>query len=215
MDDPGPVRRMSEELPSTSRSMIDGLRGPDAARWRQMEAIYAPVLARRCRRDVRGEADVEAVVQDTLVTAWGRIESFQLPDPADRRPAFRFWLFAILRNKVLEHRRKLRDAPGGLDADWLAQVAEEDGPGGADYEPSERASDDAWILQKAIEMAAEGVEPRTYAAIRMKLVEGLEYGEIQQRLGMNPGAVRTAVSRFKAKAREILRDRFGERLLDP
>jgi len=141
-----------------------------------------------------------------------------------RPPAFRSWLYKILRFKVFEYLRKERDscrAAGGTDARaFLEQVKAPDAPsdgknGRSDERSGEEDEDNvrSILCRRAFEMAKADFKPKTWQAASLSIIEGRPAAEIASELGMTPGGVHTARCRVLKRVREILAQ-FGERVGD-
>jgi RNA polymerase sigma-70 factor (ECF subfamily) len=134
---------------------------------------HAPALA-RFAVSLGQRADVEEVVQDTFVRAFGSIESFR----ADS--SLRTWLFTIERRLILDRRRSERrrrddalidenDAATGFDAlDGL--VAEE--------------------AESRVRRAVERLSRLQREVFLLRVNEGLSYKEIAEVVGSTEGAAR-------------------------
>lgn len=89
---------------------------------------HYPVMLRFAQKICRDGADAEDVTQDAFVTLMGSMRTF------DRRSAFSTWLYRVVLNKAIDHRRKRMRrertaeafhlvAPSALDAPQHASLA--------------------------------------------------------------------------------------------
>jgi RNA polymerase sigma-70 factor, ECF subfamily len=136
---------------------------------RYVRMVHAILLA-RVRR-----ADVDDLVQDVFVTAFGRLASLREPS------AFGGWLAAIARNRAADHQRQARDEvelprqlPGGKEVDAAALDALE----------AIRSLPDAYR-----------------ETLLMRLVEGMTGAEIAERTGLTPASVRVNLHRGMKRLR--------------
>src|SRR5918999_3390872 len=90
--------------------LITRWRGGDERAATELVARHAPALARFAAATGAG-GDVEELVQDTFVRAFGSIDTFR------GESSFRTWLFTIERRLLLDRRRseRRRGPGGGLD----------------------------------------------------------------------------------------------------
>ena len=151
------------------------------ARWRAgderaatiLVARHAPALA-RFAASLGQRTDVEEVVQDTFVRAFGSIDSFR----ADS--SLRTWLFTIERRLILDRRRadrRRRDDATIDDADAATEFDALDGLVAEEAEARVRAAVDRLSrLQREVFL--------------LRVNEGLSYKEIAEVVGSTEGAAR-------------------------
>ncbi len=82
---------------------------------------HGDVLLRYALARVGNHATAEDLVQDTLVTAVGKLSEF------DGRSSVRTWLIGILRHKILDHHRWRRRHPGDQPG-WAEGAGGEEDP---------------------------------------------------------------------------------------
>jgi RNA polymerase sigma-70 factor (ECF subfamily) len=139
---------------------------------------------------LRAVVDTDDLVQDTMINAVARIESFEIRGPS----GFRAYLRRALINRLSDERRRAAPAPMDPASESLAAQA-----------PSS--------LEKAIgaeqlalyESAMERLDPDERSAIHSRIELGLSFSEVADVLGKSsPDAARMAVKRAILKlAREI------------
>jgi RNA polymerase sigma factor (sigma-70 family) len=142
---------------------------------------HRPVLA--FLRGMVGADDAEDCLQETFLAAlraYPRAEASNL----------RAWLFAIARNKAIDHHRRRGSAPRPAgDAAVLDGVAPEAAPGwlgGSSGEAGERETE-IWTGVAAL---PEGQR----AAVLLRFAVDLRYGEIGKSLGCSEAAARRRVA---------------------
>lgn len=151
---------------------------PDAA-LRSAYDAHGAELYRFARRALGDAGQAEDAVQEAFVRAWRASDRY---DPA--RASQRTWLFAILRNVVIDQARARRSRPG------LASQAEGHGAsGGAIADDAIDQVLTAWQVDAALETLAE--------EHRRALVEvhwrGRPYAEVATELGVPEGTVKSRV----------------------
>ncbi|HEX4197428.1 MAG TPA: sigma-70 family RNA polymerase sigma factor [Caulobacteraceae bacterium] len=156
------------------RLMLDGLDG-DANAHRQLLSLLSQRLrAYFARRMSSASADVEDLVQETLLAVHLRQSSY------DRAQPFSAWAFAIARYKLIDHlrRRKIREtAPLGDAEEFLAAELV--------------SSDDGLDLTRALRT----LPPRQQALIEDVKVQGLSLDEAGAKAGLTAGAAKVALHR--------------------
>ena len=148
---------------------------PDEA-LRSVYAAHGPELYRFARRSLGDAGLAEEAVQETFVRAWRASASY---DPA--RSSQRTWLFAILRNVVIDLARARRVRP--------PLAAPRDGP------DTTRSDDDidrvltAWQVESAL---AELDDDHRRALVEVHW-RGRPYAEVALDLGVPAGTVKSRV----------------------
>jgi RNA polymerase sigma-70 factor (ECF subfamily) len=166
----------------TDRVARDG--PPDAeliARWKagdqraatQLVERHAPALARfAVSCGVRD--DIEELVQDTLVRAFGSLDGFRGDS------TFRTWLFTIERRLMMDRKRAERRKPAQLDI-------------GEDDAATEYGALDEVLASEAasqVRAAANRLTPTQREVFMLRVAEGLSYKEIAATVGTTEGAAR-------------------------
>ncbi len=189
-DDRNVTRDHAEERPLIERDesltelMLRGLDGDSRAQARLLSRS-AERLRPYYRRRLSSEADVEDLVQVTLLALHSRRESF------DRSRAYGPWLHAIARYKLMDHLRRHygdRTVPLPDDADdWLS----------ADHPEPGAAHDIAALLDTL------PVNQRRW--IGMTKLEGLSMSEAADTTGHTEGAVKVGVHRGLKRLAALVR----------
>ena len=130
---------------------------------------------------VKDPAWTEDLVQETYLRAWESIATLQDPD------AFRGWLFTIARRLAWRH----------------AEVA---GRSVAVAEVPERAAAEAEPVEEGerLRAALSRLPERYRLPVTLHFVNGMEYGEISETLGLANGALRGLIARGTKKLRDDL-----------
>ena len=156
------------------RLMLSGLDGDANAHRRLLSLLSERLRAYFSQRMASAHADVEDLVQETLLAVHLRRASY------DRSQPFTAWAFAIARYKLIDHwrRRKIRATTPLDDVVEFLSV-----------EPA--ASDDGLDLTRAL-----GTMPsRQRALIEDVKVKGFSLSEAGARAGVSEGAAKVALHR--------------------
>ena len=160
------------------------------ARRANFEAAALPYLEdifRAARRMVGNRSEAEDLVQQVYLTAWKAFDRFQ---PGTNCKA---WLFKILLNEVLHHRRRLatnRTVPGDLEPE---QVYRPPVPEELNDEDVLRAIDDVAEDFRKVVLLAD-VHEFSYKEIADIL--GIPIGTVMSRLNRGRKLFRTRLARF-------------------
>jgi RNA polymerase sigma-70 factor (ECF subfamily) len=156
---------------------------------RQLVERHADSLARfAASQGVREEVD--ELVQDTFVRAFGAIESFR----ADS--SFRTWLFTIERRLMLDRRRAARRRRDDNEVD------ERDAATGFDALDGLVADETA----RRVRAAVAKLSRMQREVFTLRVTEGLSYKEIAELLGSTEGAARVHYHNALRTVRGVLSD---------
>ncbi len=183
--------------------VIARVRAGDAEAFGILVERYGGRLQRLVRGFVRGEEEVEDVVQDAFLKAFSRLDRF------DGRSAFYTWLYRIAANTAMDHNKKVRRRPRPLSLDGPPAGDEGDGgpaaPAPAHPGPAPEHGAMRSELRDAIDRALDSLPDRHREVIVLREIEGLSYEEIARTLRVSRGTVESRLFR----ARERLRARLG------
>lgn len=173
--------------------------GETDAAWRELCALYEPVLKGVARHAGLQDGDADDVVQETLLATFGALSA---GDYDRGRGRLRNWIRGIAANKLREHRRRLRRAEhASLSSDQPADVRLPD-------EQLDRAWDLA-VLKTCLGIVREEVSGTTYQLFHAYALEGEPADVVAQRHGVTVNAVYIAKSRVLARLRGLQED-YGE-----
>jgi len=139
-----------------------------------------------------GEASAEDAAQETFFAAYRSLKSF-------RGGAFRGWLLRIASNQCYDQLRQRQRRP--------TDILEDDAPV-VDPEPLPEhvvlSAETVAVLEQAIAQ----LPPEQRLCVLLIDVQGLDYDEASQAMGVNLGTVKSRLSRARARLRELLGPEF-------
>jgi RNA polymerase sigma-70 factor, ECF subfamily len=183
----------------TERTTRDGEPSDAAliARWRGGDERAATVLVERHAPAVSrfvasmGErTDVEEVVQDTFVRAFGSLERFR------EASSLRTWLFSIARNLCRDRARSNRRAPRVIPIDEAHALTAHD--------PLSAAV--ATETESRVHQAMQQLSETQRAVFTLRVTEGLSYKEIANVVKTTEGAARVHYHNAVRLVKEYLDD---------
>ena len=165
------------------------------ARWRGGDERAATMLVERHAPSVArfvasmGErTEVEEVVQDTFVRAFGSLDGFR------EQSALRTWLFSIARNLCRDRARASQRAVPAVPIDETHALTEND--------PLEIAV--ATETESRLGAALDGLTETQRAVFTLRVSEGMSYREIADVVGTTEGAARVHYHNAMRSVKESL-----------
>lgn len=132
--------------------------------------------------------DIEELVQDTFVRAFGSLDGFR------GESSFRTWLFTIERRLMIDRRRAEKRRPAGLE------IAEDDAATEYDALDEVMAGEAAAQVRTAIQR----LTPTQREVFMLRVAEGLSYREIAKAVGTTEGAARVHYHNALRTMKEVL-----------
>jgi RNA polymerase sigma-70 factor (ECF subfamily) len=169
--------------------LITRWRSGDERAATQLVARHAPALARFASASGAG-ADVEELVQDTFVRAFGSLETFRGDS------SLRTWLFTIERRLLLDRRRAERRRGMEVELEESHLTTRQD--------PLEAVL--AGESRERLRAAVGRLSPTQREVFTLRVGEGLSYKEIAEAVGTTEGAARVHYHNAMRAIKEFLND---------
>ncbi len=180
-----------------SAKTVDATDAELIARWQRGDQRAAAALVERHSRPVArfaaslGEREqVEELVQDTFVRAFGALDTFRSDS------SLRTWLFTICKRLLLDRRRSERRRKDKVELDEGHAVVEYDAL-------------DGMVGEETAQRVREGMErltPLQREVFTLRVSEGMPYGEIAEVVGSTEGACRVHYHNAIKSIKEYLSD---------
>lgn len=166
--------------------MVEGLDGDASSHARLLHALV-PLLRDFYRRYMHDGHAIEDLVQETLIAVHTRRVSF------DRTRAFKAWLFAIARYKMIDHFRRARQT---CPIDDLEDILASEG------------FEDAANARMDVDQLLAQLPDKQSLLIRKTRIEGQSVADAARETGFGESDVKISVHRgLKALAARIVGDR--------
>jgi len=193
-----PTSSNTSKTSKTSLSLLQRAARQEPLAWEQFVDLYAP-LVHQWTRQRRIESHAAAdIVQEVFSSLHRSLSRYQSNDSG----TFRGWLWAVTRNKILDHLRKETRQPnatGGSTALLrLGQVSDEHSIPDSDPTTDELQSE---LLHRAVSQVQGEFEPRTWQAFWRTVIDGIRTDIVAEELGMKPATVRQSKSRVLRRLR--------------
>ncbi len=194
-----PPSASSEEDRATVREALAG----DQRAYERLVGKYQGPLRRHVGKMVRDQQQVDDLVQEAFVKAFGSIESYN-PDYA-----FSTWLYRIATNHTIDYIRKKKLPTRSIDK----PIQTRDGELQMELPDSTYRPDKAVVRDQRNAILREAIEalpPKYHRVIVMRHQEEMAYDEIATELDLPLGTVKAHIFRARALLNKTLRDRRDE-----
>ena len=185
--------------PDVDDELVDRVRQGDLDAFNQIVAAYEDRIYNLCLRMLGSPQAAEDAAQDTFMTAYRNAGKL-------RGANVRAWLFRIASNTCIDEVRKRQrrplvslDRPSSDDDARPVEVPDED-PG-----PEKRTLQSE--LHDAVQKALLDLPGDQRLAVTLCDLEGFQYEEIADAMGISVGTVKSRISRGRARLREAIRGR--------
>ena len=191
------------EFPETRESLLVLVRSPENREaWDQFVALYRPVIYRLARRRGLQDADAQDLAQQVLMAVASAIGSWEKANEAVR---FRHWLRRVARNAIvnaLARRPHDRAAGGSSVQELLLDQPRGDAESEAEIELEYRRE----LYLRAARIVRGDVEPETWRAFEMTVIENHSIEEAAALLERPVGTIYAGRSRVMRRLREAVRE---------
>lgn len=191
------------DFPETRESLLVQVRSPaNREAWDQFALIYRPVIYRLARHRGLQDADAQDLAQQVLIAVASAIGNWQKSNEAVR---FHHWLRRVARNAIVNalSRRPHDRAAGGTSIHELLQEQPcDDLESDAQIELEYRRE----IYLQAARTVRGDIEPDTWRAFEMTVVENRGIDETAIELDKPIGSIYAARSRVMRRLREAVRE---------
>ncbi len=168
---------------------------------------YQGQMVNLARAMTGADSDVDDLAQEIFVRVWKGLRAFRFDS------AFRTWLYGVAINVIRTHRvrrsrllRFFKPAPADQDVDPLERASVDDG------------IEAPMMMRQLIDRALATLPGDMRAAVVLRDVQGLDYREIAEALGVPIGTVESRIFRARKRLRpllESLRPGSGSRVPGP
>lgn len=191
------------EFPETRESLLVQVRSPaNREAWDQFALLYRPVIYRLARLRGLQDADAQDLAQQVLIAVASAIGSWEKSNEAVR---FRHWLARVARNAIvnaLSRRPQDRAAGGTSVQELLLEQPAGDPAATAEIEAEYRRE----LYLRAAKIVRRDVEPETWRAFEMTVVENQSIDAAAIELDKQVGVIYAARSRMMRRLRETVRE---------
>ncbi len=175
-------------MDSETQTIVELARGGDRNAFGSLVRKFSRLVYAAAYAQVADRDEAEDIAQESFVKAWRSIATL------DDSRAFAGWLVRIASNLATDRGRKRSMAQPGED--WEEKIADHGaGPVGGLLE-----AETAVLVQEAV----AGLPEKHRMVVVMRFMEGMNYAQIEEALGITGGALRGLLSRALAGLRKSL-----------
>jgi RNA polymerase sigma-70 factor (ECF subfamily) len=194
-----PLSQLSDD------ELVERARARDVSAFEALVDRHEEKIYRLAMRFVRNETDAREILQETFLSAWRNLDSFQ------GKAQFASWLYRVAVNAALMQLRSQRRHPqvavDDLTPEALGEAARVAGPGlgaGDDWSkrPDEQFQSDE--LRRQIQSAVNALPESQRAVFLLRDVDGLSTEETGELLGLTVPTVKTRLHRARLALREAI-----------
>lgn len=186
-------------MDTTRLSLLERVRNGDEQSWRQLVAVYQPMV----RNWLVGRGiiiqDAEDLSQDVMVVLVRKLPEFQ---HNGRIGSFRAWLRTIVTRQTLKFlqqgRCRVESAKEGITPEYLSQLADS----ASDLAKKWDQDHDLFLLDQLLRLLDTDFQPDTVRIFRMLAFEGKKPDAIANESGMSIAAIYGIKSRVLARLRQ-------------
>ncbi len=181
---------------SDESNLIDRSLEGDAAAFGELVCLYQNRLYNSLVQLCGDRSEAEDIAQEAFLQAYLKLRSFQ------RNSAFYTWLYRIAFNNAISRKRRKRFADSvdrSREQNGEEPVAKDEAP----HDPLER-EERAEQVRKALAELSD--EHRSILVLRE--MDGCDYEEIADSLGINIGTVRSRLHRARLQLRDKLKEMY-------
>ena len=190
-------------MTSTSLSILERARARDGeSAWRELAAIYSPLLHTWIVRYDVTETDADDLVQEVLIFVAEHLPNFE---HNGRTGAFRNWLRQALVYRLRKYWNDRQQRPAGYgtgDSGGLDLLNELEDPNSSQSQLWNQEHDRQVLSQLMSRLHLEFAET-TWEAFRLTAVEGRKTSVVAENLGITVNAVWLAKSRVMRRLRQL------------
>jgi RNA polymerase sigma-70 factor (ECF subfamily) len=184
----------------TRQSLLLRAQSGEEGAWKDLTALYRPLILAWLNRQGVPARDLEDLSQDIFVSVVKHLPGFH---HSGNRGAFRGWLRAIVCSRTIDYWRSAdpgSEPSGGSGATAALQQLEDPA---SDLNRQWDEEHDRYVLTCLLDVVEEEFEPGTLKAFRRLALEGASGAEAAEELGMSVAAVYVAKSRVLQRLRQV------------
>ena len=183
----------------TRQSLLLRAQAGDGGAWKDLTALYRPMIVGWLLRQGVPANEVDDLVQDILLSVVQSLPSFS---HSGQRGAFRAWLRTITRNRACDFWRAREPQAAATGDSGVAEALRQLEDPDSDLNRRWDEEHDRYVLRCLLDLVELEFEPSTVRVFRRVALEDAPSAAVAQELGLSVGAVYMAKSRVLGRLRE-------------
>lgn len=175
------------------RELLRRCRDGDEAAFESLIRLHEKKVYALCRRMCRNEDDALEAAQDAFLALWRGLGSFR------EDAAFSTWLYRLAANACLDLLRRGRKNAGNLSLDGEEARTDPPSPAPTPEEAAERNETRRLVREGLLALPDNHRE-----ILLLRELEQLSYAEIAEVMELDPGTVKSRISRARLALRNYL-----------
>ncbi len=168
----------------------------DESAWEDLVRTYTRRVYSICYRFTGRESEAQDLTQEVFLKVFRNVRSFRAGEGS-----FGVWLGRLTRNLLIDHYRRARVERATASIEEQLPVLEEK----AAIEGRTEAALAGREASEALQKALAKLSPDLRETVILRDIEGLEYREIAQALGVPEGTVKSRLNRGRSELARALR----------
>lgn len=186
----------AQQRMDTDRALVEQcLNGRDGA-WEELVRSHSRLVYGACYRFTGRIDDANDMTQEVFLRVFRSLHTFQ-PSAG----AFRTWLVRLTRNLLIDHYRRTKKDQALSPLDDSSHRLQQTQGLGARADGLAAGREAADLIQKGLQQ----LSPDLREAVILRDIQGLEYREIAEALGVPPGTVKSRINRGRTELAQRLR----------
>ena len=177
------------------RALVDAAAAGDREAFDELVRRHQSAIVGLARSLTGGSVDAEDAAQEVFVRAWRSLGSFRGDS------TFRTWLHRIALNVVSSYHGRLSRVRRLFQ---FAAPERESAEDPMESAPDRASLEDRIVVRDAIDKALAALPDELRVAVVLRDVQGLDYREIAQLLGVPMGTVESRIFRGRQRLRPLL-----------
>ena len=176
-----------------SKNLVAAARSGSTAAFAELRAIYAPRVYRKLVTMTKNREDAEDALQDTFLRAYMALHTFE------ERSSFYTWITRIAINSALMILRRRRTRP---EVSFDSPSETEEAISGFDFKDTGPSPESICVHRQKYAFMLRSIwnlQPRLRQVIEMQMTDNFSIREIAQALEISEAAVKSRLSRARAR----------------
>jgi RNA polymerase sigma-70 factor (ECF subfamily) len=187
--------RLVQDVDAETELVARCLNGDESA-WEDLVRTYTRRVYSICYRFTGRESEAQDLTQEVFLRVFRNVRSFRAGEGS-----FGVWLARLTRNLLIDHYRRSRMERATASIEEQLPVLEEK----AAIEGRTEAALAGREASEALQKALAKLSPELRETVILRDIEGMEYREIAQVLGVPEGTVKSRLNRGRSELARLLR----------